>query len=57
MASTTIQWFIIYLQDHEVEKMFPLRTGSLPASNVQNIVFLTRPRLELMDKIAQNLHQ
>ncbi|XP_070204559.1 vacuolar protein sorting-associated protein 33A-like isoform X1 [Littorina saxatilis] len=44
------------LKDHEVEKMFPLRTGSLPPSNVQNIVFLTRPRLELMEKIAQNLH-
>ncbi|XP_076434715.1 vacuolar protein sorting-associated protein 33A-like [Babylonia areolata] len=44
------------LKDHEVEKMFPLRTGSLPASNVQSIIFLTRPRLELMEKIAQNLH-
>lgn len=44
------------LKEHEVEKMFPLREGSLPPSNVQNIVFLTRPRLELMEKIAQNLH-
>ena len=48
---------VVCLQDHEVEKMFPLRAGSLPASNVQNIVFLTRPKLELMEKIAQNLHK
>ncbi|XP_025089148.1 vacuolar protein sorting-associated protein 33A-like isoform X2 [Pomacea canaliculata] len=44
------------LREHEVDKMFPLRLGSLPPSNVQNVVFLTRPKMELMEKIAQNLH-
>ncbi|KAK6192041.1 hypothetical protein SNE40_003590 [Patella caerulea] len=43
------------LKDHEVEKMFPLGPKTLQASNVQNIIFLTRPKLKLMELIAQNL--
>ncbi|XP_052075554.1 vacuolar protein sorting-associated protein 33A-like isoform X1 [Mytilus californianus] len=45
------------LKEHEVEKMFPLQTSGLPPSNVQNIIFIARPRLKLMDLIAQNLLQ
>ncbi|XP_074643726.1 vacuolar protein sorting-associated protein 33A-like [Tubulanus polymorphus] len=43
------------LQEHEVEKMFLLNNGRLPQSNVQNIVFIVRPKLELMDTIAENI--
>ncbi|ESO97948.1 hypothetical protein LOTGIDRAFT_209143 [Lottia gigantea] len=43
------------LKDHEVEKMFPLGPKTLQPSNVQNIIFLTRPKLKLMELIAQNL--
>ncbi|XP_021346292.1 vacuolar protein sorting-associated protein 33A-like isoform X1 [Mizuhopecten yessoensis] len=45
------------LKEHEVEKMFPLRSSGLPPSNVQNIIFVTRPKLSLMEQIAQNLLQ
>ncbi|XP_041347888.1 vacuolar protein sorting-associated protein 33A-like [Gigantopelta aegis] len=45
------------LKEHEVEKMFPLRSAGLPQSNVQNIVFITRPKLDLMEIIAQNILQ
>ena len=44
-----------YSQEHDVEKMFPLRAQPLPPSNVQNVIFVTRPKLDLMDQIAQNL--
>ncbi|XP_052712538.1 vacuolar protein sorting-associated protein 33A-like isoform X1 [Crassostrea angulata] len=45
------------LKEHEVEKMFPLSDKGLPPSNVQNIIFVTRPKLHLMEQIAQNLLQ
>ncbi|KAK3088447.1 hypothetical protein FSP39_019326 [Pinctada imbricata] len=45
------------LKEHEVEKMFPLSANGLPQSNVQNIIFVTRPRLNLMEQIAQTLLQ
>ncbi|XP_070555122.1 vacuolar protein sorting-associated protein 33A-like [Ptychodera flava] len=45
------------LKDHEVDKMFPLRPGRLPPSNVKNIIFITRPILQLMDFVAQNVHK
>jgi len=38
-----------------VDKMFPLRPGRLPSNTVQNIVFITRPRLSLMELVAQNV--
>ncbi|KAL5017366.1 hypothetical protein ScPMuIL_006955 [Solemya velum] len=43
------------LKEHEVEKMFPLRPSALPPSTVQNIIFVTRPHLHLMEEVAQNL--
>ncbi|KAI4820397.1 hypothetical protein KUCAC02_028377 [Chaenocephalus aceratus] len=43
------------LKEHEVEKMFTLKSGRLPAADVKNIIFFVRPRLELMDIIAENI--
>ncbi|RXM90788.1 Vacuolar protein sorting-associated protein 33A [Acipenser ruthenus] len=43
------------LKEHEVEKMFTLKAGRLPAADVKNIIFFVRPRLELMDIIAENV--
>ncbi|KAH0502251.1 Vacuolar protein sorting-associated protein 33A [Microtus ochrogaster] len=43
------------LKEHEVEKMFTLKGNRLPAADVKNIIFLVRPRLELMDIIAENV--
>lgn len=42
-------------QEHEVEKMFTLKSGRLPPADVKNIIFFIRPRLELMDIIAENV--
>ncbi|KAL7287732.1 hypothetical protein TKK_0018117 [Trichogramma kaykai] len=44
------------LQEHEVIKMYPLVGGRLPSSDVTNVIFITRPHLDLMDLIAQNIH-
>lgn len=35
--------------------MFTLRPGRLPAADVKNIIFFVRPKLELMDIIAENV--
>ncbi|XP_069475703.1 vacuolar protein sorting-associated protein 33A [Ambystoma mexicanum] len=43
------------LKEHEVEKMFTLKAGRLPAADVKNIIFFVRPRLDLMDIIAENV--
>ncbi|ETE61095.1 Vacuolar protein sorting-associated protein 33A, partial [Ophiophagus hannah] len=43
------------LKEHEVEKMFTLKGGHLPPADVKNIIFFVRPRLELMDIIADNV--
>nr|XP_033811751.1 vacuolar protein sorting-associated protein 33A isoform X1 [Geotrypetes seraphini] len=43
------------LKEHEVEKMFTLKAGRLPAADVKNVIFFVRPRLELMDIIAENV--
>ncbi|XP_048370449.1 vacuolar protein sorting-associated protein 33A [Sphaerodactylus townsendi] len=43
------------LKEHEVEKMFTLKPGRLPLADVKNIIFFVRPRLELMDIIADNI--
>ncbi|XP_073483007.1 vacuolar protein sorting-associated protein 33A [Aquarana catesbeiana] len=45
------------LKEHEVEKMFTLKLGPLPQSDVKNIIFFVRPRLELMDIIAENIRR
>uniref|UniRef100_T1I6S3 Uncharacterized protein n=1 Tax=Rhodnius prolixus TaxID=13249 RepID=T1I6S3_RHOPR len=44
------------LKDHNVQKMFPLKSGKLPPTNVKNIIFISRPHLHLMDLIAENIH-
>jgi hypothetical protein len=44
------------LRENEVSKMFPLRAGHLPPANEQNIIFITRPLLHLMDLVADNIH-
>jgi hypothetical protein len=44
------------LRENEVLKMFPLRAGHLPPSNVRNIIFITRPQLHLMDLVADNIY-
>ncbi|XP_072921665.1 vacuolar protein sorting-associated protein 33A isoform X2 [Hemitrygon akajei] len=43
------------LKEHEVDKMFTLKEGCLPKADVKNIIFLVRPKLELMDIIADNI--
>ncbi|NXX96059.1 VP33A protein, partial [Centropus bengalensis] len=43
------------LKEHEVEKMFTLKPGRLPQADVKNVIFFVRPRLELMDIIADNV--
>ncbi|KAL4701111.1 hypothetical protein H8958_020610 [Nasalis larvatus] len=43
------------LKEHEVEKMFTLKGNRLPAADVKNIIFFVRPRLELMNIIAENV--
>ncbi len=44
-----------FQKEHEVEKMFTLKGGRIPSAAVKNIVFFVRPRLELMDIIAENV--
>lgn len=38
-----------------MEKMFTLKGSRLPAADVKNIIFVVRPRLELMDIISENV--
>ncbi|XP_049879104.1 vacuolar protein sorting-associated protein 33A [Pectinophora gossypiella] len=40
------------LKEHEVTDMFPLRPGNLPSISVKHIVFIARPKLVLMDLVA-----
>jgi len=44
-----------HLKEHEVVKMHPLEKGSLPHISAENVVFLTRPSLDNMDIIAENI--
>ncbi|CAG9860694.1 unnamed protein product [Phyllotreta striolata] len=44
------------LKEHQVVKMFPLRDMPLPETDVDHIIFISRPKLHLMDYIAQNVH-
>lgn len=46
-----------FFKEHEVEKMFTLKSGRLPSADVKNIIFFVRPRLELMDIIAENVYR
>ncbi|KAJ8925396.1 hypothetical protein NQ315_009228 [Exocentrus adspersus] len=43
------------LREHMVTKMYPLRPTSLPETDVDHIIFISRPKLHLMDYIAQNV--
>ena len=43
------------LKEHEVGKMFPLSKGKLPHCDEHNIIFLVRPKIELMEIIAGNI--
>lgn len=45
------------LKEHEVDRMFSLNGGKLPKSSVQHIIFITRPKLDQMDFIAQNIQK
>ena len=40
-----------------MDKMFPLRAGRLPYSTVQHVIFIVRPKLALMDIVAENVHK
>ncbi|XP_023017702.2 vacuolar protein sorting-associated protein 33A [Leptinotarsa decemlineata] len=44
------------LREHMVTKMYPLRPVPLPETEVDHIIFISRPKLHLMDYIAQNVH-
>ncbi|CAG9834285.1 unnamed protein product [Diabrotica balteata] len=44
------------LKEHQAPKMFPLRNMPLPETDVDHIIFISRPKLYLMDYIAQNVH-
>ncbi len=43
------------LKEHEVTKMFPLKTGALPAINADNVVFIVRPVVDICDAVASNI--
>ncbi|XP_072163867.1 vacuolar protein sorting-associated protein 33A-like [Diadema setosum] len=53
------------LKEHEVDKMFPLRMGRLPLTAtssgvggaIQNVIFIVRPKLDLMTIVADNIHK
>ncbi|VVC88809.1 vacuolar protein sorting-associated protein 33A [Leptidea sinapis] len=40
------------LTEHEVIDMFPLRPGNLPTIAVKHIIFIARPKVALMDLVA-----
>lgn len=45
------------LKKTNVTKMFPIKAGDLPNIDVRNFIFITRPTLQLMDSIADNIHR
>lgn len=44
-----------FFKERSVIKMFPLKSSKLPRVSTDNIVFITRPGLGQMDKIADNV--
>ena len=46
-----------FLREHDVVKMFPLRPGRLPPSDVDSVVFLVRPQVALMEMVAENVQK
>ena len=45
----------LLLKEHDVIQMFELRAGKLPEISAKNIIYMTRTKLSLMDKIADNI--
>lgn len=45
------------LKEHSVLKMYPLRVERLPECNVAHIIFISRPKVTLMDLIAKNVQE
>lgn len=48
-------FLFVIVKEHEVEKMFTLKSGRVPPADVKNVIFFVRPRLELMDIIVENV--
>lgn len=44
------------LEDKNVIKMFPIKTGKLPNVDVKNFIFITRPNIQIMNTIAAYIH-
>lgn len=47
---------ISLLKEHGVYTMFPLQPKKLPTTKVNHIIFISRPKLHLMQWIADNVH-
>ncbi|XP_050292813.1 vacuolar protein sorting-associated protein 33A [Anthonomus grandis grandis] len=45
----------IMLREHMVKKMYPLRPIPLPDTDVDHVIFISRPKLHLMEYIAKNV--
>ena len=45
----------LLLKEHQVIQMFELRAGKLPEVNAKHIIYITRSKLSLMEKIADNI--
>lgn len=45
----------IVLKEHSVTKMFPLRPDPLPETDVKHVIFISRPKLHLMDMVSKNI--
>ncbi|XP_044738294.1 vacuolar protein sorting-associated protein 33A [Chrysoperla carnea] len=43
------------LKEHNAGVMFPLRAGALPPTTAKHVIFITRPKLQLMDLISENI--
>ncbi|KAF7278698.1 hypothetical protein GWI33_008076 [Rhynchophorus ferrugineus] len=46
----------VLLKEYQVKKMYPLRPTPLPETDVDHIIFISRPKLHLMEYIAKNVH-
>ena len=46
---------IFMWQEHGADKMYMLNPGKLPTNEVTNIIFICRPKLSLMESVAQNV--
>lgn len=44
------------LREHMVTKMYPLRPEPLPETNVDHVIFISRPKLYLMNYIGNNTY-